>query len=378
MLLKVAVRALCLAAILTAKSPAAFAQTTGWQQLERCAGLPSAAPLEPFDGLLVTVDTDATRVYRAAVATTYVLSFAGGNFLDAGAISPDGRYYAVPNGVITTVSNSDVRYVVQEIRIVTTETVPRIVKRLPWRASFPVGTRFTSSGDIPRIRWLDNAVIQFVDGTISEGQHAVQVDVFSDTAPIEALEIPAISVSPDNTLALAIVDGGISLISLSNGEALIALPDVLFPSAQVAWSPDSARFVIAQLRDGNVALGLFTRDGAALDTVVTLAPEQVLWNLRWSPDGSRIAFSAFDPQSLENRMVVVDVEARTVTDTCLPIVADVDGASLSALAWSPDGTRLAYITTQGASRGQIQVYSVNDSSRYNLIPAAGRLLGWYP
>lgn len=321
---------------------------------------------------------DAARAYRAGVATTFVLSFAGGNFLAAAAVSPDGRYFAVPNGVITTVSSSDVRYVVQEIRIVTTETVPRILRRLPWRASFPVGTRFTSAGDIPRIRWVDSSALQFIDGTISEGQSPVQVQVLEDAPPVDAPGYSALSVSPDRTRALTLLGGRLVLLDLTATASIAALPQTPAGLLQVAWSPDSTQFAMTLAGDRAVSLALFSRDGEQRDTLVTLAEGQVLWNLRWSPDAARIAFTAFDPQPIENRLFVADLAARSVNDTCLPLFADVDGQSLSALAWSPDGSRLALVTSQTAARPQIQIYDVALRSRYNLVPAAGRLLGWYP
>jgi WD40 repeat protein len=364
--------------IFLAASSEYAAQSAGWTPVEACAGLPSAAPDAPFDGLLIMVDSDAARAFREEIATTYVLSFAGGNFVGAGAVSPDGKYYAVPNGVITTVSSSDVRYTVQEIRIVTTETVPRIVARITWRASFPFGTRFTSSGDIPPIQWLDGDTIQFISGTISDGHTPVEVDVFDGGEMDIAKGYPVLAASPDRTRMIAVRDGGLALIDTASAGIVAALPPTPRGALQAAWSPDGARLALTTVDDGAVTLRLYRDDAGENETVVTLPPEQILWNLRWSPDGTRLAFTAFDPQTNENRLHIADAAARTVTDTCLPLVADVTGKPFAALAWSPDSTRIAVLTAQTSAQPQIQIYSVDDRTRYTLIPAAGRLLGWYP
>jgi WD40 repeat protein len=365
-------------AIFSSISYKSTAQDSGWEPLEACAGLPSAAPETPFDGLLVMVDSDATRAYREEVATTYVLSFAGGNFVSAGAVSPDGKHYAVPNGVITTVSSSDVRYTVQEIRIVTTETVPRIVERIPWRASFPYGTRFTSSGNIPPIAWLDNSTIQFVSGTISDGHTPVQIDVFEGGEMEIAKGYPAIAASPDRSRAVAVRDGGLALMDTVSMRAIAALPPTPQNALQGAWSPDGTQLALTAIENGGIALYLYSSDAAESETIVTLPPEQVLLNLRWSPDGTQFAFTAFDPQTNDNRLHIADVAARTVTDTCLPLVSDVSGKPFAALAWSPDSTRIAVLTAQTSVQPQTQIYAVEGRTRYTLIPAAGRLLGWYP
>jgi WD40 repeat protein len=365
-------------AIFSSISYKSTAQDSGWEPLEACAGLPSAAPETPFDGLLVMVDSDATRAYREEVATTYVLSFAGGNFVSAGAVSPDGKHYAVPNGVITTVSSSDVRYTVQEIRIVTTETVPRIVERIPWRASFPYGTRFTSSGNIPPIAWLDNSTIQFVSGTISDGHTPVQIDVFEGGEMEIARGYPAIAASPDRSRAVAVRDGGLALMDTVSTRAIAALPPTPQDALQGAWSPDGTQLALTAIENGGIALYLYSNDAAESETIVTLPPEQVLLNLRWSPDGTQLAFTAFDPQTNDNRLHIADTAGRTVTDTCLPLVSDVSGKPFAVLAWSPDSTRIAVLTAQTSAQPQTQIYAVEGRTRYTLIPAAGRLLGWYP
>lgn len=352
-------------------------QSADYAPLERCAGLPVQAP-SGFDGVLVTVGGDATRAFREGIATTYVLSFSNGNFLAAGAVSPDGKYYAVPNGLISTITTNDVRYTVQEIRILTTETVPRIVRRLPWRASFPVGTRFAANGDIPPIRWLDSETIQFIDGVMSEGQTPVTINVF-EGAPEPFADFPTLFTSPDGARGMTLINTDMALLDTLTGAELALFPRISADILQIAWSPDSESFAMTGLLpDGGILLGHYSRDGELIAQITALPAEQVLWNLRWSPDGAKIAFTAFDPQSIENRLHTVDLAARTVTDHCLPLIADVSGNPLSVLAWSPDGTRLAVMTRQAAPTAQVQIFEVASRDRYNLTAAAGRLLGWYP
>lgn len=189
---------------------------------------------------------------------------------------------------------------------------------------------------------------------------------------------PALAASPDRTRVVTIHAGGLALIDTSNTSVIAALPPTPSDALQIAWAPDSTKFALTTVDDGAITLSLYSKDANESETVVTLPPEQILWNLRWSPDNMQLAFTAFDPQTNENRLHIADASTQVVTDTCLPLVADVNGKPFAGLAWSPDSTRIAILTRQTSAQPQIQIYSVSGRTRYTLVPAVGRLLGWYP
>lgn len=363
--------------VLTAVLRLPAAGQDSWLTTQRCLGLPVSAPDAPFPGMLVTIADDAIRAYREGVPTTYVLSFAGSNFLRGAAVSPDGRHIAVPNGVITTVTSSDVRYTVQEIRIVTTETVPRIVVRVPWRASFPVGSRFTSSGDIPRMQWLSAEQLLFVQGTLSEPQQWVVFNPFdTDMRPEPAPAQDALTRSPDGTRAVVVRNGAPALIDTASGQAIAALPNTS-DVARAAWNRDSSALAIPVRAHGQITLAVFDTSSGAREDIAALRSYQSARSIRWSPDGTRLAFALFDPQSGMNRLHVADLAARELVDLCVALEIAGSEPFTSSVVWSPNGNSLAVVTAEAAPDAVLSIADLETNQRWTLLPASGELLGWY-
>ncbi|MBW7878452.1 MAG: PD40 domain-containing protein [Anaerolineae bacterium] len=344
---------------------------------QRCLGLPVEAPDAPFPGMLVTVADDAVRAYREGVPTTYVLAFAGGNFLRGASVSPDGQVIAVPNGVITAVTSSDVRYSVQEIRIVTTETVPRIAVRIPWRASFPMGSLFTSTGDIPTVQWLDSERFLFVEGLASEAQRWVVVRPFDAGAQPETAAVQdALTRSPDGSRTVAVRSSERALIDAASGQTLVSLPanaDV----SRAQWTPDSSTLAISYREGGVERLTLMDTASGAQSDVFVFEPYQKARSVRWSPDGARLAFTVFDPQTGMNRLHIADRAAHAVSDLCVDLEIAGSEPFTSSVVWSPDGKSLAMTTAQAVPNAVISIADVETGRRWTLLPASGELSGWY-
>lgn len=348
-----------------------------WPVTQRCLGLPVEAPDAPFPGMLVTVADDAVRAYREGVPTTYVLAFAGGNFLRGASVSPDGQLIAVPNGVITAVTSSDVRYSVQEIRIVTTETVPRIAVRIPWRASFPMGSLFTSTGDIPTVQWLDSERFLFVEGLASEEQRWVVVRPFDAGAQPETAAVQdALTRSPDGSRTVAVRSSERALIDAASGQTLVSLPanaDV----SRAQWTPDSSTLAISYREGGVERLTLMDTASGARSDVFVFEPYQKARSVRWSPDGARLAFTVFDPQTGMNRLHIADRAAHAVSDLCVDLEIAGSEPFTSSVVWSPDGKSLAMTTAQAVPNAVISIADVETGRRWTLLPASGELSGWY-
>ncbi|HEY9165792.1 MAG TPA: S9 family peptidase [Candidatus Kryptonia bacterium] len=91
------------------------------------------------------------------------------------------------------------------------------------------------------------------------------------------------------------------------------------------WEKDKAKQEIdlVSVADGSIRPLTFEREGIS--------------NVRWSPDGSRLAFSAKDPESKESQIFVMPMnggDAIRVTD-CKTGVAE--------FSWSPDGSKIAFV-----------------------------------
>jgi dipeptidyl aminopeptidase/acylaminoacyl peptidase len=125
---------------------------------------------------------------------------------------------------------------------------------------------------------------------------------------------------------------------------------VLSREGWIAWSPDS---------DGLAACaeeGVFVRNplGGEERMVAATLPN----GCAWSPDGSSIAFHTFED------VVVFDLDA-----WAMRVVLKGRRAS-GAVAWSPDGRRLAYLAALGGTAHALHVVTLDDMHDTTLVESS--------
>lgn len=103
-----------------------------------------------------------------------------------------------------------------------------------------------------------------------------------------------------------------------------------------AWSPDGRYFAAySRLEETSSALYVMDTDGANLVQIAEFEDDH--YNLIWSLDGSKIAFYAYESDSI----YVLDV-AQPLTLTQIEGIR-----AWLPIVWSPDSTRIAYVTDKG-------------------------------
>ena len=143
-----------------------------------------------------------------------------------------------------------------------------------------------------------------------------------------------------------------------------------------SWSPDSSQIAYSSIRDGSFDIIVMDVDGSN-QTNLTDNPSRD-WNCTWSPDGSRIAFTSnrkyYNPE-------ILNTNHNGFHDSdwyyCEIYVMNADGSNLIQLtdlgdqnkdiAWSPDGSRIAFSSKRGGgSVANYEIY-VMDADGSNVI-----------
>ena len=177
---------------------------------------------------------------------------------------------------------------------------------------------------------------------------AVSVTALPDLRPTD---LPA----PDGRTVATTVQTpqGWDLAARSGTEAPRALASMPGDEYPVAWSPDGRYLVYAHrrlLRDGRTQsfrLGLYDLAADTARVLVRSLESREFPTAAWSPDGSRIAFTA-DAQGVPE-VFLVDFDGNNLRRLSRDPAWDGDPS------WSPDGERLAFVSRRG---GTAEVYGV--------------------
>jgi Tol biopolymer transport system component len=193
---------------------------------------------------------------------------------------------------------------------------------------------------------------------------------------IRQIRLTAHSWSPDGSKVAFIgsKEAGLSVLELGSGK----LRRVLLRATSFAWSPDNRRlaaFGSARGRRGLIILDAGRKRSPRL-IVPARSNRSVLgskqWILGWSPDGRFVAYGfTIQPPDADREygregLAVVDVSGKNK-----PRVI-VGAEEFLTVRWSPDGSKLAYVESDGKSTCCV-LYVVNRDGRDNRMLTGNQL-----
>ena len=247
---------------------------------------------------------------------------------------------------------------------VSSDGVARI--RSTWRGG--LHTTITSGTDPA---WSPDGLRLAITARIGDAAYVATMD--ADGSDVSLLRRGSVPIwSPDGgRIAFTGVAGDLRVME-SDGAHPVSLGTVV---DRPSWSPASDE--LAALRD-RYQLARIAADGSAETVIASAEPGARLFQPAWSPNGVDVAFAVGLEDDLEDPPLGVQVVAAAggPPETLVPLSASV----LGDLAWSPDGSRLAFsarFPSTCTTRDQLYAVDADGSNLTQIAPDASEP-AWSP
>lgn len=328
-----------------------------WPVIQNCMG-GLTYPTIPrgkwdFGGVIVSsVYPQGVRGIRADRNVDYFIALeSGDSFPAAGAVSPDGQYFAYPIGHTSYHVNTigDDLLGVDYVSVVRTDGITD--EKYRFEANDYAYSTLLGSLNLTTVKWFgpdrvyypnlgnEPALVNFKTGETKAWTPSV--------SPYDATFI-----SPDGTRAFAKI-----LYDLENDMSL-EYP----PPEQVVWFADSSAFIAA-----GDSLSLVSRDGELIETLwQDLAPDIAV-----APNQKAFAF-----RDEQQNLFIGDMEQKVIYDLCF-VGKESFGYGLgyyfSNLAWSPDSSSLAF-----SYDGYLVILNTQTFTNQVIDHHTLQVMGWHP
>ena len=164
---------------------------------------------------------------------------------------------------------------------------------------------------------------------------------------------------------------GSGLTNVSNDPCGAFLLGGGLPGGQLGWSPDGSRIAFSSGQTGSgggsnpgagdcgSTIKVVNADGSGL-TDLTNGPGSCCWSYDgWSPDGSRFAFTSDRDGNIEIYVVNADGSGLTNVSNDPGFNNFSDNPGNDGSAWSPDGSRVSFISSCKVVGGKVDLNVVN-------------------
>ncbi len=301
-------------------------------------------------------------------------------WLDYAAVSPDGKWLAYIEWF--TKAN------ISRLHLISSDLLERPYLDLP-----------TGWGKI--VYWLDNQrILLSTSQTLPEGIYPSgkmmilypflrEWEILSPKLPFQistdpmhwfySPDNPIVIYNPSLTQAVYLALSGFYLIDAKSLNIITHISTINYMS-RPQWSPQGDRFAMvidnAQYPDAKSEIYQFNQEGQS-KSITSIARafgdnNESIVSFKWSPDGSKIAFTYFLMDFHDAHLAVVDVGTGQTVDYCVPSLG------LLPPIWSPDSNKIAFASGRSTDEERIWRTVILDLENEYAIQVADTMLplGW--
>lgn len=168
-------------------------------------------------------------------------------------------------------------------------------------------------------------------------------------------------ISPDGKRALFGARGDVFTVPASHGFTRNLTESSGVHERNSKWSPNGKWIAYISDASGEDEIYIEAQDGSGKPKQLTTGADTYKYELYWSPDSKKIAWS-----DKKLRLQYVEVESKKVT-----VVTQAKAWEIRSFAWSPDSKWLTYAKPEVDTMSNIYIYSLKQGKSYPITD------GWY-